>query len=49
MSAMSNLHLTITDCLEQGRTPEDIAYSLEIPISWVYEVFEQLTAESTLS
>ena len=49
MSAMSNLHLTITDRLEQGEPPEDIAYNLEIPISWVYEVFEQLNAESTLS
>ena len=47
MSAMSNLHLTITDRLEQGDTPENIAYDLEIPVSWAYEVFEQLNSEST--
>jgi len=47
MSAMSNLHLTITDRLEQGDVPEDIACDLEIPVSWVYEVFDDLNTEST--
>ena len=47
MSAMSNLHLTITDRLEQGDAPDNIAQDLEIPVSWVYEVFEELNAEST--
>jgi hypothetical protein len=47
MSAMSNLHLTITDRLEQGDNPENIAYDLEIPVSWVYEVFSDLTADGT--
>lgn len=46
MSAMSELHITITDCLEQGNVPEDIARDLEIPVSWVYEVFEDLNTES---
>lgn len=40
MSVMSNLFTVIQERLERGETPADIAYALEIPISWVYEVEE---------
>ena len=38
MSAMSDLCTEINERLERGETPADIAYALEIPVSWVYEV-----------
>jgi len=38
MSKMSNLDLQIRERLERNEEPVDIAYALEIPVSWVYEV-----------
>lgn len=38
MSAMSELSILIQERLERGETPADIAYALDIPIAWVYEV-----------
>ena len=40
MSKMSELDAMIRECLERGEDPADIAYALEIPISWIYEVEE---------
>jgi len=37
MSQMSDLSIMIQERLERGEAPVDIAYALEIPISWVYE------------
>jgi len=48
MSMMSNLDIEIQERLEQGETPINIAYALEIPVSWVYEINntqEKLTEE----
>jgi hypothetical protein len=38
MSKMSNLDILIRERLERGEEPVDIAYALEIPVSWVYEI-----------
>lgn len=40
MSKMSELDALIRERLERGEDPVDIAYALEIPIAWVYEVEE---------
>jgi hypothetical protein len=40
MSKMSTLDLLIRERLERGEDPIDIAYALDIPVSWVYEVEE---------
>ena len=40
MSKMSELDAQIRERLERGEDPVDIAYALEIPIAWVYEVEE---------
>ena len=45
MSRMSDLSIQIQDRLERGEDPADIAYALEIPVSWVYE--EQPQEESS--
>jgi len=37
MSKMSDLSIMIQERLERGEDPVDIAYALEIPISWVFE------------
>lgn len=37
MSRMSELSVLIQERLERGEAPVDIAYALEIPMSWVYE------------
>jgi hypothetical protein len=37
MSRMSDLSIQIQYRLERGEDPADIAYALEIPVSWVYE------------
>lgn len=37
MSKMSELSILIQERLERGEEPVDIAYALDIPISWVYE------------
>jgi hypothetical protein len=42
MSKMSDLSMLIQERLERGEEPVDIAYALDIPISWVYEEQEQL-------
>jgi len=38
MSKMSELDMLIRERLERGEAPVDIAYALDIPVSWVYEV-----------
>jgi hypothetical protein len=38
MSKMSNLDILIRERLERSEEPVDIAYALEIPVSWVYEI-----------
>ena len=38
MSKMSELDAQIRERLERGEDPVDIAYALEIPVSWVYEI-----------
>ena len=40
MSKMSELSILIQERLERGEDPVDIAYALDIPLSWVYEVTE---------
>jgi len=48
MSKMSDLDIQIQERLEQGQDPIDIAYALEIPVSWVYEIcntYEYLAKE----
>ena len=40
MSKMSELSIIIQERLERGENPVDIAYALDIPVSWVYEVEE---------
>jgi len=40
MSRMSELDAMIRERLERGEEPIDIAYALEIPVSWIYEVEE---------
>jgi hypothetical protein len=40
MSKMSELDAMIRERLERGEDPVDIAYALEIPLSWIYEVEE---------
>ncbi len=42
MSVMSNLSLEIETMLEQDFSPATIALILEIPVSWVYEVVDNL-------
>ena len=42
MSVMSNLSLEIEAMLEQDFSPSTIALILEIPVSWVYEVIEEI-------
>ena len=45
MSKMSELSIMIQERLERGENPVDIAYALDIPVSWVYE--EQGAQEET--
>lgn len=45
MSAMSDIYTEIQIMLEQGHSPQAIAQVLEVPVSWVYEVYEQLTED----
>ena len=40
VSTMSTLYTLIQERLERGEQPADIAYALDIPVSWVYEVEE---------
>ena len=42
MSKMSELDAMIRERLERGEEPVDIAYALDIPISWIFEEQEQL-------
>lgn len=42
MSTMSNLSLEIETMLEQDYSPATIALILEIPVSWVYEVIDEI-------
>lgn len=42
MSVMSNLSLEIEVMLEQDYSPATIALVLEIPVSWVYEVVNEI-------
>jgi hypothetical protein len=47
MSKMSELSILIQERLERDELPVDISYALDIPVSWVYEVQEQVTEESS--
>ncbi len=49
MSKMSELDAMIRERLERGENPADIAYALEIPISWIYEVEENSPFATTNS
>lgn len=40
MSKMSALHTMILERVEHGEMPVDIAYALDVPLSWVYEAME---------
>jgi hypothetical protein len=40
MSKMSELDAMIRERLERGEDSVDIAYALEIPIAWIFEVEE---------
>lgn len=42
MGKMSELSILIQERLERGEDPVDIAYALDIPISWIFEEQEQL-------
>ena len=42
MSVMSNLSLETEAMLEQDYRPITIALILEIPVSWVYEVVDEI-------
>lgn len=37
MSKMSEMSMLIQERLERGEEPVDIAYALEIPMSWIHE------------
>jgi len=45
MSYMSTLSILIQERLERGELPADIAYALDIPVSWVYETQAQMDEE----
>lgn len=45
MSKMSELDAMIRERLERGEEPVDIAYALEIPLSWIIELPENNTVE----
>lgn len=45
MSKMSTLHILIQERIERGEEPVDIAYALDIPVSWVYEALEQASED----
>lgn len=47
MSKMSELDAMIRERLERGEEPVDIAYALEIPVSWIYEV-QEYNSEKTV-
>lgn len=49
MSVMSELHMEIVDMLEEGDRPIKIATLLNIPLSMVYDVLEQLEATEEYS
>ena len=40
MSKMSELDAQIRESLERGEDPVNIAYALEIPVAWIFEVEE---------
>lgn len=42
MSKMSNLHLTITDYLEQGDNAFRVAAVLNVPLEWVQEIEKEV-------
>lgn len=42
MGKMSDLDLEIRDMLENGYDAEDISIILEVPQSWVYEIFGEI-------
>jgi hypothetical protein len=46
MSKMSELSILIQERLERGEEPVDIAYALDIPVSWVYEAMEMVEDSS---
>lgn len=49
MSVMSELHMDIVTMLEAGDRPIKIATLLDIPVSMVYDVLEDLEASGEYS
>ena len=47
MSKMSELSMLIQERLERGEEPVDIAYALDIPISWIFEEQDQLSENNS--
>ena len=45
MSKMSDLDLQIRELIENGYDAEDISLILEVPQSWVYEIFGEIDEE----
>ena len=42
MSKMNELHLTITEYLEQGDNPYRVASVLSVPVEWVLEIEKEV-------
>jgi hypothetical protein len=49
MSVMSEIHMEIVDMLEAGDRPIKIATLLDIPVSIVYDVLEDIEAAEEYS
>lgn len=49
MSAMSEVHMEIMDMLEAGDRPVKIALLLDIPVSIVYDVLDDIDATEEYS
>jgi hypothetical protein len=49
MSVMAELHMEIIDMLEAGDRPIKIATLLDIPVSMVYDVLEDIQATNEYS
>lgn len=50
MSKMNELHLTITEYLEQGDNPYRVASVLNVPVEWVREIEKEVRqVERTVS
>lgn len=41
-SPTGKVYLEIQEMLQNGHSPRVIAYTLEVPLTWVYDVYEEL-------